>query len=91
MRNKAFCLFIILTALLLSGCSGPDVLLKKQMTEESGILEDTNYQQYEQYKAAGRLDTDGNYTEEEPSPEETEHAGAGNLFNEQQPHHPVLQ
>ena len=80
MGKKTFSLLIILTAFLLSGCAKSSDTLSTRLKEESGITENTNYQEYEQYKAAGRLDTDGNYTEPEPDTEDAIHAGVHVTF-----------
>ena len=69
MKNR-FILHIIclLLVISLSGCGGIDEFLEKQMVNQSGLLEDPEYQTYQKYSEEGKLDTDGYYKDaaEEP-------------------------
>lgn len=52
----------------LSGCGSIDKSLEKQMVNQSGLLEDPEYQTYQKYSEEGKLDNDGYYKDaaEEP-------------------------
>lgn len=47
----------------LTGCSSVKEYLSNKMLQESGILEDSNYTEYEKYKSEGLLDSNGYYAE----------------------------
>lgn len=59
--KRAFVLIMAFTMLLLTGCSAVDARLEQALLEKSGILEQEDYLQYQQYLEAGRLDDDGQY------------------------------
>lgn len=49
------------TMLQLTGCSAVDAMLEQTLLEKSGILENEDYLQYQQYQEAGCLDENGQY------------------------------
>ena len=65
--KKAIVLLLTCATVALTGCSSVDSLVEKVMLEQSGILDDVNYQQYKQYSSNGQLDADGYYVEENAS------------------------
>lgn len=64
MKKLMLLLSTIAMALSLTGCSGIKGYLEDKMLQQSGILDDANYKEYEQYSSAGQLDTDGFFLEE---------------------------
>lgn len=66
--KKTFCFFIVGTALLaLSGCSASENFLEQQISERSGIYDESDYQDYQRMKDGGKLGDDGFYS---PPPSE---------------------
>ena len=59
--KRVFVLIMTFTMLLLAGCSAVDAKLEQVLLEKSGILEQEDYLQYQQYQEKGRLDEDGQY------------------------------
>lgn len=57
--KKAPILLAIVTVLSLAGCSSIKDKMKSYVLQESGILDDINYQKYQQYAEEGLLDSDG--------------------------------
>lgn len=62
--KKQLLLLTMVMALTLTGCAGVKDYLGDKMLQKSGVLDDANYHEYEQYAAAGQLDVDGYYIEE---------------------------
>ncbi len=63
MKKRIAFLFTLLTsAVLFSGCSSIDSRLERCFFERSGISEDADYLQYQEYDQSGMLDEDGYYT-----------------------------
>lgn len=75
----------LFSLLFLSGCSRVDHLmynsLESLLLEKSGIAEDADYQQYEEYSQSGVLDEEGYYVETDDSDAETgeEESAAGTI------------
>lgn len=65
MKKRIISSIALATTLLfsLTGCSSVKEYLGNKMLQESGVLEDSNYTEYEKYKSAGLLDPNGYYTE----------------------------
>lgn len=61
--KKVFVLLLSFTMLLLTGCSTLDSKLEQRILEKSGILENEDYLQYQQYLEEGRLNENGEYVE----------------------------
>ena len=59
--KRVFVLIMTFTMLLLAGCSAVDAKLEQALLEKSGILEQEDYLQYQQYQEKGCLDEDGQY------------------------------
>lgn len=61
--KKTLC-FVIASATLLSlsGCSASEDFLEQQISERSGIYEESDYQEYQRMKEGGILDDDGFYS-----------------------------
>ena len=55
---------LLVTVLTLAGCSSVNRVLEGQIKKKSGILNDTEYQKYEEYSEAGKLNEEGYYSEE---------------------------
>ena len=62
--KKKILFAVLCSALLLSGCSGVGNYLDNQIKNKSGIVEDANYQVYQNYSDEGKLDEEGYYSEE---------------------------
>ena len=61
--KKALVLLLSFTMPLLTGCSTLDSKLEQKILEKSGILENEDYLQYQQYLEASRLNENGEYVE----------------------------
>ena len=59
--EKSIRAIMTFTMLLLAGCSAVDAKLEQALLEKSGILEQEDYLQYQQYQEKGCLDEDGQY------------------------------
>lgn len=66
-KKKIRILIIITFSLILAGCSNPNDYLTSKLEEEikenSGILEDQDYREYQDLESSGRLDENGNYVD----------------------------
>lgn len=61
--KKTLCFVIAgATLLSLSGCSASEDFLEQQISERSGIYEESDYQEYQRMKEGGKLDGDGFYS-----------------------------
>ena len=63
MKKKAILLLSTMLTLSLTGCSGIKSTLKNQLLQQSGILEDDEYKEYESYENGGNLNDEGYYVE----------------------------
>ena len=70
--KKAFVLLLTFTMLLLTGCSAVDAKLEQAILAKSGILENEDYLQYQQYQEAGRLNDEGQYVAPDPAGDEVD-------------------
>ena len=62
-RMMCFSLMVILS-LIMSGCAGISESLENKMVEKAGIVENSEYQTYQTYSSAGKLTSDGYYSDE---------------------------
>lgn len=69
MKKKILIIIPVVMLLLLSGCSNPnDYLtdkLKEKIQEDSGISEDSDYQNYQNWQQNGELDDEGKYLDKD--------------------------
>ena len=63
MKKKTIIFLSMLLALSLTGCSGIKNQIKNQMLQQSGVLEDKQYKEYEGYEESGNLDDEGYFIE----------------------------
>lgn len=61
--KKVPILLAIVTVLSLTGCSFVEDKVESYVLQDSGILDDINYQKYQQYSEEGLLDTDGYFVD----------------------------
>lgn len=73
MKKKTILFLSTMLALSLTGCSGIKNLIKNQILQQSGVLEEDDYKKYEEYEAGGNLDDEGYYIEK-ASEETQDHA-----------------
>ena len=72
MRNRfIFYITCVILMFSLSGCGGINQILEDQMVNQSGLLEDQQYQTYQKYADEGKLDNDGYYKDSAEEPLET--------------------
>lgn len=78
MGKKILLSILMMGTLSLTGCSSIKGIIQDEIIKKSGMMDDANYQEYEQYVAAGQLDDEGYYIEEA----EAEHASVWVTFSE---------
>lgn len=61
--KKSPTLLAVVAVLSLAGCSSVEDRVKNYMLQEAGILDDINYQEYQQYAEKDLLDADGYFVD----------------------------
>lgn len=74
--KKVMLFVLVLIVICLTGCSGINGYLEEKMKQQSGVLENEDYQKYLSYSEQGKLDQDGYYSQRMLEQEAAEEIGS---------------